>query len=232
MERIGIIGAMEEEVALLKEKMQVEQVMQRASMEFCQGSLKGKQVIVVRSGIGKVNAGICTQILADVFQVDAIINTGIAGSLQAEINIGDLVLATDAVQHDVDATQFSYPLGQIPQMNVFAFKADERLRQLAAGCCRQVNPDIGVYEGRVLTGDQFVSSKEKKEWLAKVFAGACTEMEGGAIAQAAWLNQVPFLIVRAISDKADDSAQMDYEEFERLAILHSVNLTRALIEAF
>ena len=95
-----------------------------------------------------------------------------------------------------------------------------------------MNPDIGVYEGRVLTGDQFVSSKEKKEWLAKVFAGACTEMEGGAIAQAAWLNQVPFLIVRAISDKADDSAQMDYEEFERLAILHSVNLTRALIEAF
>lgn len=229
---LGIIGAMAEEVEHLKAEMESPQIVSVAGMDFYKGRIGGKDVVVVHSGVGKVNGAVCVQILVDRFGVEGIVNTGIAGSLKAEINIGDLVLATDAVQHDVDATQFSYPLGQIPQMNVFAFKADERLRQLAAGCCRQVNPDIGVYEGRVLTGDQFVSSKEKKEWLAKVFAGACTEMEGGAIAQAAWLNQVPFLIVRAISDKADDSAQMDYEEFERLAILHSVNLTRALIEAF
>jgi len=185
----------------------------------------------VRSGIGKVNAGICVQILVDRFGVDGIVNTGVAGSLQAKINIGDIVLSTDAVQHDVDATDFSYPLGQIPQMDVFSFAADEKLRALAKECCAKVNPEISVYEGRVLTGDQFVSDKEKKRWLAETFRGCCTEMEGAAIAQAAYLNHVPFLIVRAISDKADDSAQMDYEEFERMAIIHSLNLTRALVAA-
>ena len=187
-------------------------------------------MVVVRSGVGKVNGAVCVQILVDRFGVDGIVNTGIAGSLKAEINIGDLVLATDAVQHDVDATLFSYPLGQIPQLGVLAFEADRELREKAVTCCRQVNPDIEVHEGRILTGDQFISSKEKKEWLFETFGGVCTEMEGAAIAQAAYLNQVPFLIVRAISDKADDSAQMDYEEFERLAIVHSVNLTRTLIE--
>lgn len=229
---LGIIGAMAEEVEQLKREMENPQIVSVAGMDFYRGKIGNKDVVVVRSGVGKVNAAVCVQILVDRFEVNGIVNTGIAGSLRAEINIGDLVLATDAVQHDVDATQFSYPLGQIPQMGVFAFEADSRLRDIALKCCRQVNPDIGVYTGRVLTGDQFVSSKEKKAWLTKTFEGSCTEMEGAAIAQAAYLNQVPFLIVRAISDKADDSAQMDYEEFERLAILHSVNLTRALIAAF
>lgn len=232
MKMLGIIGAMAEEVEQLKKEMEPAEISSVAGMDFYKGKLGGKDVVVVRSGVGKVNGAVCVQILADRFGVDGIVNTGIAGSLKAEINIGDLVLATDAVQHDVDATQFAYPVGQIPQMSVFSFEADERLRRMAAQCCRQVNPDIGVHEGRVLTGDQFVSSKEKKTWLAETFGGACTEMEGAAIAQAAYLNKIPFLIVRAISDKADDSAQMDYEEFERLAIVHSVKLTRALVEAF
>lgn len=229
---LGIIGAMAEEVEQLKAGMDNPEIVSVAGMDFYKGKIGKKDTVVVRSGVGKVNGAVCVQILVDRFGVDGIVNTGIAGSLKAEINIGDLVLATDAVQHDVDATPFSYPVGQIPQMEVFAFRADERLRKMAAECCGKVNPDIEVHEGRILTGDQFISSKEKKVWLAEVFGGACTEMEGGAIAQASYLNQVPFLIVRAISDKADDSAQMDYEDFERLAILHSVNLTRALIEAF
>lgn len=228
---LGIIGAMAEEVEQLKKEMKEPEVVSLAGMDFYKGRIQDKDVVVVRSGIGKVNAAVCVQILVDRFGVDGIVNTGIAGSLKAEINIGDLVLATDAVQHDVDATQFGYEPGQIPQMGTLAFEADQSLRETAARCCRQVNPDIGVHEGRVLTGDQFVSSREKKKWLSDTFKGACTEMEGAAIAQAACLNQVPFLIVRAISDKADDSAQMDYEEFERLAIIHSVNLTRALIGA-
>ena len=232
MNKIGIIGAMELEVEQLKAELSESRIVKKAGMEFHEGVLNGASVVVVRCGIGKVNAALCVQILADQFKVDGIVNTGIAGSLKAEINIGDLVLATDAVQHDVDATQFSYPVGQIPQMSEFSFKADEQLRKMAARCCRQVNPDIEVHEGRILTGDQFVSSKEKKAWLTETFGGACTEMEGAAIAQAAYLNKIPFLIVRAISDKADDSAQMDYEEFERLAIVHSVNLTRALVEEF
>lgn len=229
---LGIIGAMAQEVEQLKNEMEQPEIITVAGMDFYKGVIGGKPVVVVRSGIGKVNAGICVQILADRFGVDGIVNTGIAGSLQAKINIGDLVLSTDTVQHDMDATGFSYPVGQIPQMDVFSFPADEKLRQAAKECCAQVNPDVAVHEGRVLTGDQFISDKQKKKWLVETFGGYCTEMEGAAIAQAAYLNQIPFLIVRAISDKADDSANMDYAEFERLAIIHSVNLTRALISTW
>ena len=124
---LGIIGAMAEEVEQLKKEMEAPLVTAVAGMDFYKGKLGGKDVVVVRSGVGKVNGAVCVQILADRFGVDGIVNTGIAGSLKAEINIGDLVLATDAVQHDVDATQFAYPLGQIPQMQVFSFEADERL---------------------------------------------------------------------------------------------------------
>lgn len=228
---LGIIGAMAQEVEQLKSEMEQPEIITVAGMDFYRGKIGGREVVVVRSGIGKVNAGMCVQILADKFGVSGIVNTGIAGSLRAEINIGDLVLSTDAVQHDMDATGFSYPVGQIPQMDTFSFAADEVLRETAKRCCAEVNPDIEVHEGRVLTGDQFISDKGKKEWLVETFQGCCTEMEGAAIAQAAYLNGIPFLIVRAISDKADDSANMDYAEFERLAIIHSVNLTRALIGA-
>lgn len=227
---LGIIGAMMEEVAQLKEIMEQAEVSSVAGMDFYKGKIGGKEVVVVRSGVSKVNAAVCTQILIDRFHVDAIVNTGIAGSLKAEINIGDIVLSTDAVQHDVDATTFGYRLGQIPQMDTFAFPADEKLIRLAKECCERVNPDICVHMGRVVTGDQFISDQEKKRWIAETFEGYCTEMEGAAIAQTAYLNRVPCLIVRSISDKADDSAQMDYEEFERIAIQHSLNLTKAMIE--
>lgn len=203
-----------------------------AGMDFFQGTLNGKEVVVVRSGIGKVNAAVCTQVLADRFQVSAIINTGIAGSLKKEINIGDIVLSTDTVQHDMDATGFGYPVGQIPQMKEFSFQADEKLRALAAECCLKVNPDIQVFQGRVVSGDQFVSDKVKKNWLTETFHGFCTEMEGAAIAQASYLNHIPFLIIRAISDKADDSATMDYSEFEEKAAKHSVNLILAIVQEY
>lgn len=226
---IGIIGAMEEEVAALKEKMELKEVLKKASMEFYQGTLQGKDVVVVRSGIGKVNAGLCTQILIDVFGVTHVINTGIAGSLDARIDIGDIVISTEAVQHDMDATEFGYPLGQIPRMETFAFPADERMGRIAKEACEKVNPEVQVFMGRVVTGDQFIAGKEVKDRIKANFDGLCTEMEGGAIAQAAWLNQVPFVVIRAISDKADDSAQMDYPTFERQAILHSVRLTEEMI---
>lgn len=229
MSVIGIIGAMEEEVAALKEKMELSEVLNKASMEFYKGTLQGKEVVVVRSGIGKVNAGLCTQILIDVFGVTHVINTGIAGSLDARIDIGDIVISTEAVQHDMDATQFGYPLGQIPRMETLAFPADPAMTLIAKESCEKVNPNIHVFTGRVVTGDQFVASKEVKERIKENFDGLCTEMEGGAIAQAAWLNQVPFVILRAISDKADDSAEMDYPTFERQAIVHSVRLTEEMI---
>lgn len=221
---LGIIGAMDEEVAKIKEAMSEVTVTSVAGMDFYQGKLGGRDAVVVRSGIGKVNAGMCTQILADRFAVTAVINTGIAGSLRNEINIGDIVLSTDSVQHDVDASGFGYPLGQIPRVDTYSFPADEELRNLALECNKKVNPEIQAFTGRVVSGDQFISDKAKKQWLIEQFNGSCTEMEGAAIAQAAYLNGIPYLVIRAISDKADDSAGMDYKEFEEKAIRHSVNL--------
>lgn len=229
MERIGIIGAMEEEVIQLKEQMSDVTVVKKASMEFYRGVLNGKQVVVVRSGIGKVNAAVCTQILADDYQVDGVINTGIAGSLRNEINIGDIVISTDALQHDVDAREFGYPVGQIPRMEVLSFAADERLAAQAEESCRQMNPEIAVFRGRVVSGDQFIGSNQVKTRISKEFAGYCTEMEGAAVAQAAYLNQIPFVIIRAISDKADNSATMDYPAFESRAIRHSVRLVKHMV---
>ena len=231
MNTIGIIGAMEEEVAILKEKMSEVTVLEKAGMEFFKGILGGQQVAIVRSGIGKVNAGICTQILADVFQVNAVINTGIAGSLKAEINIGDIVLSTDTMQHDVDAREFGYEIGQVPRMDTRTFSADDRLRETALQVCRKVNPEIQVFEGRVASGDQFVADKETKEKIIANTQAYCTEMEGAAIGQAAYLNGIPYLVIRAISDKADDSAHMDYPAFEKEAIRHTVNLVENMMKA-
>ena len=231
MNTIGIIGAMEEEVAILKEKMSEVTVLEKAGMEFFKGILGGQQVVVVRSGIGKVNAGICTQILADVFQVNAVINTGIAGSLKVEINIGDIVLSTDTMQHDVDAREFGYEIGQVPRMDTRTFPADDRLRETALQVCRKVNPEIQVFEGRVASGDQFVADKETKEKIIANTQAYCTEMEGAAIGQAAYLNGIPYLVIRAISDKADDSAHMDYPAFEKEALRHTVNLVENMMKA-
>ena len=230
MKLIGIIGAMEIEVASLKEMMTDVTIRTKASMEFNHGYLNGKEVVVVRSGIGKVNAGICTQILVDDYGVDCVINTGIAGSLRNEINIGDFVISTDAVQHDMDASVFGDPVGQIPRMDTFSFPADEKLVKLAVEVNKEVNPDIQTFTGRVLSGDQFISGKEKKEYLVKTFDGKCAEMEGAAMAQTAYLNKVSYVIIRAISDKADNSATMDYPEFVKMAITHYVGLVKGLVE--
>ena len=227
---LGIIGAMAEEVANLKAQMENVKIHTAAKMDFYEGKLKGKDVVVVRSGIGKVNAAVCSQILADQYHVTGIINTGIAGSLRNQINIGDIVLSKDTLQHDMDATGFGYQVGQIPQMDVSVFEGDENMLRIAEECCKQEIPEIGVHVGRVVSGDQFVSDREKKNWLLETFQGYCTEMEGAAIAQTAYLNQIPFLIIRAISDKADDSAEMDYAEFEEKAIEHSVKLVTAMVE--
>ena len=226
---IGIIGAMEEEVAVLKQEMDIEETVDYASMQFCKGTLCGKNVVIVRSGIGKVNAAICAQILADKFNVDVLINTGIAGSLDAAIDIGDMVISTDLVEHDMDATIFGDPLGQVPRMDTFSFPAEKDLIEKAVAANEEANPDIKTFTGRIVSGDQFVSSAEVKEKLVKNFGAKCTEMEGAAIAHAAYLNKISCVIIRAISDKADNSATMDYPTFEKKAIEHSVRLVRNLL---
>lgn len=228
---VGIIGAIDEEVNKLKDALTDVNVAECAGMSFYNGLLDGKPVVVVRSGIGKVNAGICAHILADRYKADVIINTGIAGSLRNEINIGDIVLSKDAVHHDMDATGFGYEPGIIPRMETSYFKGDERLIDIARKACEEVCDGIGVHVGRVVTGDQFISDKSVKDRIIKRFDGYCCEMEGAAVAQAAYLNKVPFLIIRAISDKADDSATMDYPTFEAMAIENSVKLMKAMIKA-
>lgn len=225
---IGIIGAMDEEVEQIVAAMNIEKEETKACMNFKAGRFNGKDVVVVRSGIGKVNAAVCTQILVDDFGADCVINTGIAGSLKAKIDIGDVVVSSDVLHHDMDATGFGYPKGQIPRMDTLSFKADERLVELASEACAVAVPEIGVHVGRVVSGDQFISDKNVKEEIVKNFDGYCTEMEGAAIAQTAYLNKIPFVILRAISDKADDSATMDYPTFEKQAIANSVKLIKEL----
>ena len=226
---IGIIGAMEEEVTLLKSAMTIEETVEYASMIFCKGILCGKQVVIVKSGIGKVNAGICAQILVDKFNVEVLINTGIAGSLDAAIDIGDMVISTDLVEHDMDASIFGDPIGQIPRMDTFSFPADPALVEKAKAANAEANPDIKTFTGRIVSGDQFICDKEVKDKLVENFHPLCTEMEGAAIGQAAYLNEIPFVILRAISDKADNSAEMDYPTFEKKAAEHCAKLVEEFI---
>ena len=229
MKKIGIIGAMELEVETLKAHMTTTKITTKAHMEFHEGTLNGTSVVIVRSGVGKVNAALCVQVLADLFGVTAIINTGVAGSLNAALDIGDILISRDALHHDVDATIFGYKPGEVPQLGCREFIADEHLAQVAVSTCREVNPDIHVHTGRVVSGDQFISSKEVKTRLIQEFQGDCAEMEGASIAHGAYLNDIPFVIIRAISDKADDSAEMDYPTFENAAALHSAKLVEAMM---
>lgn len=228
MKIIGVIGAMEEEVSMLIGQMKNKETKVIAGMTFHRGRLWDQEAVVVKSGIGKVNMAICTQILIDEYKVTAVLNTGVAGGLYDKINIGDIVISTDALQHDVDATGFGYAKGVIPQMDVSVFPADKKLSDMAVKACELVNPEIQCLKGRVVTGDQFISSNEKKKELVEQFGGYCAEMEGAAMAQTAYRNRVPFVIIRAISDKADNSATMNYEEFEQQAIVHTMKLLAAM----
>ena len=227
MKKLGIIGAMRVEVALLKENMEGMTVSTHAGMEFCEGRLCGLDTVVVQCGVGKVNAAMCAQILCSVFGVTYLANTGIAGSLNADLDIGDLVVSRDAMYHDFDCVHFGYEMGKVPGMDVVAFPADEGLMELAFAAAEAENPGH-TRIGRVASGDLFVARKEEKEAIIQKTGAWCTEMEGAAIAQTAYRNGVPFVILRAISDKADDSAEMDYPTFEAIAAQRCANVAMKL----
>ena len=224
--KIGIIGAMEEEVELLIEALELDDVVMKAGMLYYMGKLCGKDVVIVECGIGKINAAICTQILISEFAVEAVINTGVAGALANCLNIGDILVSEDTLNHDMDTTAFGDDYGMVPRMDESIFKADksivERILELGKGL-----EGVKVIKGRVLSGDQFISDGAKKEWLKKQFNGSCVEMEGVAIGQTAYRNRIPFAILRAISDKSDGSAHMDYPEFKAMAIK---NLTKLVLD--
>lgn len=225
--KLGIIGAMAVEIATLKENMIDMQQTERTGMVFYEGKLQGVDAVLVQSGIGKVNAAVCTQILCDCFGVTHVVNTGIAGSLLAELDIGDLVISRDAIHHDFDLHFWGRPIGQVPGFDVTAFPADEKMMELAFAAAEGVNPGH-TRIGRVASGDQFICSKERKEKIIADTQGICAEMEGASIAHTAYRNGVPFVIIRAISDKADDSAEMDYPTFEAIAAQRCAQVTMAM----
>lgn len=234
MTKLGIIGAMRIEVETLVEKMENVTVKTHAWSEYYEGTLAGLDVVVVQCGVGKVNAAMCAQILCSCYGVTHLVNTGIAGSLCAQLDIGDLVVSKDAMYHDFDCNAFGYPSGKVPGMDVTAFPADESMMGYALAAAEAVNPGH-TKVGRVASGDQFVASKELKNKIIETTQGLCTEMEGAAIAQTAYRNGIPFVILRAISDKADDSAEMDYPTFEKIAAHRcasvAMNLAKQLREA-
>ena len=227
MKKLGIIGAMQLEVETLLAKLERGSRKDLAGSVFYEGVLEGLPVVIVQCGVGKVNAALCAQILCTAYGVTHIVNTGIAGSLCAELDIGDLVVSRDAMYHDFDCVHFGYEMGKVPGMDTVAFPADAMLAEYAFAAAESVNPGH-TKTGRIASGDLFVAEKEAKERIISVTHALCTEMEGAAIAHAAYRNKVPFVILRAISDKADDSAEMDYPTFERIAAHRCAAVTVAL----
>ena len=233
MNKIGIIGAMELEVSTLKSLMEIEKTVKKASLTFYEGKLEGKDIVLVQCGIGKVNSALCAEILISEFNVDAIVNTGVAGAIHSSLDVNDIVISTDAIQHDMDATAFGYKKGQIPQMENSTFVADERLVNAAydSSLDQAKDKDFKIVKGRVVSGDIFISSKELKEELENDFNAYCGEMEGAAIAHACYLNNIPFVIIRAMSDKADGSANVTYDEFVIEAAENSKDIVLRMLKA-
>ena len=231
--KIGIIGAMDVEVEHLKNELLDARTERVAGQDYCSGRLGDKDVVVVKCGVGKLNAGICAQVRAEHFGCTHLINTGIAGSLDPErLDIGDLVVATDCVQHDFTVEELGYTPGHIPGRERVEFVADAALREAALAAAAEVGPEVGAPPGRVASGDQFVCLESTRTRIVGQFGALCCEMEGAAIAQAAEANGVPFVVVRAISDKPGTEGQaMDYATFERASAERCAKIVERMVAA-
>ena len=229
---IGIIGAMESEVRALQAAMSDKKYTEYAGMRFCEGLLHSVNVVCVQCGIGKVNAALCVQILKDRFNAECIINTGVAGALSDELDIGDIVISSEAVQHDFDLSPIGYQKAEIPPFHTVAFPSDPGLQQLAAQTAQAVLQNHRVFCGRICSGDQFIAGEAAKRRIVSEFGGLCAEMEGAAIAQACTANALPFVIVRAISDRADASGGVSFAEFEASAAKTCASIVMKIIERY
>ncbi len=212
---IGIIGAMSVEIEELRGKLvdPVDEV--QSNIRFTRGKLAGKEVVLAVCGIGKVFAAICAQTMILKYAPELLVNTGVAGGLDGGLHIGDIVVATALVQHDMDTTPLGDPPGLISGINVVEFSADEKSREVMADCVKALG--LGCKEGLIASGDQFVAGGEKKEFIRRTFGAVACEMEGAAIAHTAYVNGVPFAVIRAISDGANDDSKMDYPTFLKMA---------------
>ena len=225
---LGIIGAMSEELEILLKDMELETVEEKAKMKFHKGKLWGHNVVAVVCGIGKVNAAVCTQILVSEYNVSSVINVGVAGGIGKDIFPGDVVIAENLVQYDMDTTAFGDPVGQIPRMDTFDFKCDEKLVETAKAACAEAS-DFKTSSGRIVSGDMFVASLDKIQWLEKEFQALACEMEGASIAHVCYLNNIPFVVIRSISDNANNGAHMDFEKFTPIGVKNSTFILKTML---
>jgi adenosylhomocysteine nucleosidase len=231
--KVGIIGAEKQEVELLFAALiqsgKPNVVTKRGQLVFHEGELSGKSVVVVCCGIGKVNAAICAQILASEFRVDLVINTGSAGGLASGLEVLDMVVSTETVQHDFDVTAFGYAPGQVPGQASAFVSADASLREKAHVAFRKVAKGGKMIDGRIASGDAFINDDARRAAIVDRFAPACVEMEGAAVAHACAANGIPFAIIRSVSDLAGSEAGMSYDEFSRIASHTSAGVVMEMI---
>lgn len=228
--KIAIIGAMEEEVTLLRDNIKESSQETIAGCEFTFGTMHGAQVILLRSGIGKVNAAMSTTILLEKYKPDCIINTGSAGGFNPELNVGDVVISTEVRHHDVDVTAFGYEYGQVPQLPA-AFLADKKLIETAGMAANELK-DIQSIKGLIATGDSFMSDSKRVEYIRTKFQNLqAVEMEAAAIAQVAHQFNVPFVIIRSLSDIAGKESNISFDQFIDKAALHSATLVMKMVKS-
>ncbi len=222
--KIGIIGAMEIEVTSLIDKLENKESKVIGKTTYYVGSLNNKDVVICKCGIGKVNSAVATQIMICEFSVDAVINTGVAGALSNDLDICDLVISNDLFQHDFDTSFVGDKKGVVCGFEEETFVADKNMVNALKEACEKVLTENKFFTGRIATGDQFIASRDIKNSIRDEFSAMCVEMEGGAIAQTCFINNVPFVVLRSISDKADDSAEVSYLTFVEKAAIVSANI--------
>ncbi len=225
---IGIMSALVEEIAYLLEKMEVKQKETIAQKHFYIGTIEKEEVILCYSGVGKVNASMTTQLLIDHFHVRFVILTGTAGLLNPNLKTGDIVVSEDAVEYDVDFTPLGYPLGEIPGLPL-AYQANPLLIKIALQAGKGLK-GIKVKKGRILSGDQFIASEQIKKELRETFKGDVVEAEGAAVGEVCYLNKVPFVVVRVISDEADATAPTDFQELLEEVSIHAQLLVLRMLK--
>lgn len=227
---IGIICALKISVDGLKELMDNPQSNKKAGLEFISGKIFDKDVVILESGTGKVNAAVGTQIMIDLYKPDVVINTGIAGSLTKSLTIGDIVISTDCVEHDINCTALKQPRGQItlPEEKLIGIPADKDTFEKLAKCCESLGAH--VMKGRIATGDLFVVHRGPREFIAYEFGALCCEMEGAAVGHVCYMNKVPFAILRSISDDFKYNKPENYEEFSQMAADRAVKAVKKFIQ--
>lgn len=226
--KIGLIGAMTVEVEALRDRMEGARRTEVSGMEFWEGTLCGRDVVLAVAGIGKVNAAMCAQTMILLFKPDAILNTGVAGGIGSGVKIMDVVVATAVAQHDMDTSALGDPVGLIPGLDAVEMRCDAALCDRACAAARSVG--VEPVRGLIVSGDQFIGSQQQIDRIRAHFDARAAEMEGAAIGQVCAINGVPFTVIRAISDGGDDKAQMDYPQFVKIAAARSVRIVEEFLK--